>query len=240
MNWLKNTTLLFKKNNFILIGVFSVIFTVITLESVYATAYTLNSPNKTVTIRWSSLNVEPGSCVATGGYASTWTGVKGDNGFYNFQFPANTFPVGLHTFNFGCTSTATSSQGGAVVSASYDLNVLPGSSVQLLLSTTTTTNPLYTAPTMNFSADTYYVAVGASVILTWNYTDPYGSCVASGAWAGLMGISGTRTIRNYSPGFGNALQYDLTCSSNGTPTASTSINIDFDNNGSGSPGNPAQ
>jgi hypothetical protein len=195
--------------------------------------FTLGSPSQASTLVFSSSGIEPGTCVASGGYGSTWTGVKAENSTYNFSFPGGTFPVGIHTFTITCDSTVGSTQGGASVTDSTILTVLPSDTVQLAFSSSSAPNPLDplggVPPVLNFEANNYYIYYNGSVRLTWSYTDPNGSCVAEGSWVGTRGISGTVSYNNKYRGGGiQSKTYTLKCYTNNVLRAQASIPVDFE------------
>ena len=179
--------------------------------------------DQTIRIAYTSSNIQPGTCSGSGGYAATWAGAKADNNTQTFA--GTLFPLGTtYTYNFGCLSDPLSTSGGAFITGTDMLYVIPQAKVQVAITKPGTPNPLDFIPTLTLTSTKSYVFQGGNFNLSWNYSDLSGQCIASGAWTGVktpqsivtISWSNNSTIQDVNK------SYTLTCTSPGkNPVART-------------------
>lgn len=200
-----------------------------------AFAYDIFS-SQPIRLVWRSENITPGTCVASGGYGSLWTGLKAENGVYDLTIPANTLPAGTYTFGLFCQSDPTSNQGGANVNYNATLNVI-SPDIGIAFTPSTSTNPFDIPPTLSFVPNKTNVDYRGSVTFTWNYNSPNGTCTASSSegrlnWSTNKPVAGSVTFANplgvidcWNSTFET---FEISCTSPGKPTLVQSVPIVFD------------
>jgi hypothetical protein len=109
----------------------------------------------------------------------------------------------------------------AAPSATYTLTCSNtfGTSAASSVVLTVTSGAAPAAPTLSLASTS--VAVGSSTTISWSSVDAT-SCTASGSWSGTLATSGSETI---TPAAVGTETFTLICSSNGGPSAPTSVTL---------------
>lgn len=194
----------------------------LTAPVLVAEAWTAKT-NETVRVNFQSGSIIPGTCSGGGG-AAGWAGGKSDNG--TITYPPGSIPVGSYTYNFSCQSDFASSQLGAWITASDVLTMTNPSLVRVAASRPGDPNPLAFTPTLSLNTSSTYVYRNGTFSLSWNYSDPYGSCVSSGSWTGSRPAQGSAVI-SWSNGATSDVDrpYSLSCTSPGKSPITRSVSV---------------